>query len=74
MQYPGRFTLKVLITGFITRKKKKKSPHMDSAHILCSGFAHFKTITLTKVKQENPDTDTPKGRAGHFGDVIPPLH
>lgn len=60
MQYPGRFTLKVLITGF--NQKKKKCPHIDSAHILCSGFAHFKTISLTKVKQENPDRHT-KGKS-----------
>lgn len=60
MQYPGRFTLKVLITGFNQKeiKKKKKCPDIDSAHILCSRFAHFKIITLTKVKKENPDRHT----------------
>ena len=46
----------------IKPERKKKRPHIDSVHILCSRFAHFKTITLTKVKQENPDRHT-KGKS-----------
>ena len=67
MQYPGRFTLKVLITGF--NQKKKKKVHIWILLTFCVLDLLISKQLVSPKSNRRTQIDTPKGRAGHFGDV-----